>query len=776
MACALAALSFASAQAASPVDLPVLGPEVPAGGGTTVGLPKAFDPPRQVDGDLSDWQGRTAGFGGATVLSHGELVYQDHIFDAYGADDGRDAQRLRIQDPLKALVPETYRIDPTLQYVPQEFGVPTPPSLTYYTHYGDLPRTDEADLSEFRVGVGADDLFVAARTTTMTASAPTALLVLLDTAPGTATRQVGFASGLHSERADVAVLLSRRGGFVRDLATGAVTALPAGSVALNPGGYANALEARIPLSALGPLPTRFDIAAAAGLADPAGSGLRDLGTGPNVANVAFRTDEPSRDWWDKRQALELQKGTVDSFFAAVDIGRLRAGANQRYLPGPGYHDRIFASDPAISRETGEEGVLQHYGVYVPHGYQPGTATPLQLWMHFRGGSAHIAAAAVPRIYKHMGEDVNTIVVSPRGRGTSTWYVGKGQVDFREVWADVHRLFDIDRDRTYISGHSMGGWASYLLPILYPDRFAASLPASPPPTQGAWTGIDFANCDDYAADGETPCYTNANGGDARVELTTPLLDNLREVPLAIYQGVEDELVPVSGTVRQAQRLQELGYRYRLYLFLAQEHYGPPIQDEWADGVAYEHSFVRNPNPPRVTYIRSMPFEHAVERVNADGVPLDFSFSRAYWMSGLEPVDATDGKARFDGRSLAIAESGHTNMPEVGGPAGLGQTGPYVMVGQRWLLPTAPGATRNGFETTLTGARAVTLNLDRMRVDVARTITGHVTSDHALELRLDSAHWPAGVVVTLGGHTIHLAPSGGTLALSLPAGDSRLTIAP
>jgi hypothetical protein len=134
------------------------------------------------------------------------------------------------------------------------------------------------------------------------------------------------------------------------------------------------------------------------------------------------------------------------------------------------------------------------------------------------------------------------------------------------------------------------------------------------------------------------------------------------------------------------------------------------------------------------------------------------------------------ARFDGRSLAIPEKGHTAIPEVGGPAGVGQTGPYVMVGQQWALPSAPSATGNGFEATLTGARAVTLGLDRMRVSTGQAIAGHVTSDHALELTLHAAHWPAGVDVTVGGHTTHLAPTGATLTLSLPAGDTRLTISP
>jgi dienelactone hydrolase len=321
----------------------------------------------------------------------------------------------------------------------------------------------------------------------------------------------------------------------------------------------------------------------------------------------------------------------------------------------------------------------------------------------------------------MGEAVNSIVVTPSGRGTSGWYVGRSHVDFLEVWADSHRMFSIDRDRTYMAGHSMGGWASYLLPVLYPDRFAATFPASGPPTQGLWAGCD--------ADA---CFQSANDGRPRDELTYPLLDNLRGVPLVSFHGTEDELVPVSGAIKQAERLRELGYRYRLYLFPGQEHYGPPIVDQWGEGARYEHQFVRDPNPARVTYVRSMPFERAVEQVNADKLSLDFSFDRAYWMSGLEPVDATKGVARFDGRSLAIPDVPHGLTPEAGAPTA-DQTGPYAMEGQAWQSDAAKTpATRNAFAATLTGARAVTLDARRMRLDPRRRIEGDVTTDVPLRL--------------------------------------------
>ncbi|MDT7797294.1 MAG: hypothetical protein QOI78_727 [Actinomycetota bacterium] len=737
-------LAFATSAVAIPVTPPVARPEIAAGTGTVIGVAAASDGPRTVDGHHGDWGGEPPRFGGALLYSHGELVYEDHLFDAYGADSGQDEQRMAVEDPAERIAPETYRVDPALQYVPEEFGVPTGP-LAYATHYGDLSHQDDADLSELRLGSGAGGgLWVLARTTTMTKAAGTALLVLLDTRPGTAARTVPYGSGLTTTRGDVAVLLIGDHGWWTDLATGERHAF--GEVATDPSGYENAIEARLPAEALGGATHGVGVAAATGLADAAGTGLAPLAFAPNVANVAFRTSEPARDWWDKQQALELRKGTIDAFFATADLDRMAAGASERYVPGPGYHDRNFASSERISNEGGRNGILQHYGIYVPTNYDADRATPTQYWFHFRGGRAHIAAAVAPGILHDMGESAGSLVITPDGRGTDKWYMGKSHVDFEEVWADSHALLNIDRDRTYIAGHSMGGWASWLLPVLYPDRFAATFPASGLP---AWE-----------------------------QSTTPLLENLREVPAVIFHGTEDELVPVTGAITQARRLKNLGYRYRLYLFPGQEHYGPPIVDQWGEGVRYEHSFVRNPNPQQVTFTRSMPMEHAVEQYASDGVALNFDFDRAYWMSGLEPVDAAAGVARFDGSSQGIPAVAHTTLPEAGGPAAPDQAGPYAMEGQRWidpLFPVAAAPTRNAFTATVSGARAVALALGRMRLDGRRPLTGDVTTSAPLRLTL-RGDFADRVAATVDGLPVASTRGDGELVVSVPAGHHRVVVAP
>ena len=193
------------------------------------------------------------------------------------------------------------------------------------------------------------------------------------------------------------------------------------------------------------------------------------------------------------------------------------------------------------------------------------------------------------MFRDLGDRPDAIVVSPRGRGSSRWYVGKGHVDVEQVWADVHQLFDVDASRRYVSGHSMGGWGSYLMAITHPDWFAAALPASPPVTQGAWTGLDFPGCDDLQFEEYTPCYIQANDGDARAQHTgacsrtcaTSRRDPARHRRRARAVQRRRRARP-SGSSSS-------GYRHRLYLFHTQEHYGPPVWDQWGEGGRYMHQF-------------------------------------------------------------------------------------------------------------------------------------------------------------------------------------------
>lgn len=742
------------------LQLPAAHAELLRGGATSDDPVRGPTWPRLVDGDVSDWRGQPTGFAGTSVYSAGELVYTDHLFDSYGADDGGDTARFGVLDRVEDRLPETYRLDGASRGE---------------EHYGDAGLQDAADLLELRVAADGETVWLLARTTTMTDPARAALLVLADTRAGSATAEIPFGAGLQSTAADVAVLLTLGGGRLVDLATGRQLAeIP---VAVNATGYTNALEAALPRSLVEQNATgrgsTLRLAAATGLAHRGAPGrLGDLpGPGANLANVAFRGREPVRTWFEKEQALALGARSIDRFFSEIALTRLTTGVTERFRPTPGYHERVFTSSAAISREEGLEGVHQHYGVYVPGRARPGPL-PLTLWMHWRGGKAHSAATFVPGTMGELGEARGGLVVSPRGRGEETWYLGKGHVDFLEVWDDVLRVFPVDRDRVYVAGYSMGGWGSWLLSSLYPDRFAAAFVVAGAVTQGAWTGLDLPGCDRYGSGGYSPCYVPANDGDPRVQHTRKLLDNLRHVPVVVFQPAADELVPTTGVTGQVERLVELGYRHRYYVFPTYDHSGPGIVDEWAEGARYLDRFRRNPDPARVTYVRDMPFERSVEigpsQVRDPERGLRFDFDRAYWMSELSPADPVRGRARFDGRSLAIPEAAVRLVAEVGGPSAPGQSGPFAMTGLGWGPDgrRSPSPPTNGFELTLTGARAVRLDLARMAVVTDRPITASVATDRAFDLRL-TGRWPSRPSVTLDGAAVPAVVDDDGLRVAVPA---------
>jgi hypothetical protein len=172
---------------------------------------------------------------------------------------------------------------------------------------------------------------------------------------------------------------------------------------------------------------------------------------------------------------------------------------------------------------------------------------------------------------------------------------------------------------------------------------------------------------------------------------------------------------------------------------------------------------------------MPMERAVEEVNSGGVPLSFDFDSAFWVSGLSPVDPARGVARVDARSLAIPAPAHDVVPEVVPPVSAEQTDPSVEEGQAWA-PRAgsEAAPRNAFEATLTGARAVRLDLARMRIAVTRRIDGSVSTDAPLRLEL-LGQWTGPVRVSVDGSDALVERLGkGVIAISVPAGKHSVIV--
>src|SRR5215831_19847482 len=146
----------------------------------------------------------------------------------------------------------------------------------------------------------------------------------------------------------------------------------------------------------------------------------------------------------------------------------------------------------------EAGKPMEYALYVPTKYNPKKATPLVILMHGLGSTPQRVMAydgVTDQAEKH-----GFIVIAPFGYNTGGWYGALGQgKDFKvgrvapdapdnlgelsekdvlNVLEIARHDFNIDKKRTYLMGHSMGGGGSLYLGMKYPDNWAALAAMAP----------------------------------------------------------------------------------------------------------------------------------------------------------------------------------------------------------------------------------------------------------------------------------------------------------
>lgn len=246
---------------------PVLAEPI-ARGAVVLAEPTTQRPTRKaIDGDLADWVAEPSRIGGTSVWGAGEHVYSDFLFDAHGADDGADRDRLEQFAGALYVEDRASRVDQLLRTSGSQLGVPEPFGAP--DEYGDVDGGLEvADLTEVRWAADRPGrtLSLLARVANLTDTSRLGVLVLadLDGATPAAATPVGLRTGLTTERFDRAVLLTAGGATGTDLATGAPLDLRRASVAVSADGWDNALEASLPTALLGSASGVLDLGVVAG--------------------------------------------------------------------------------------------------------------------------------------------------------------------------------------------------------------------------------------------------------------------------------------------------------------------------------------------------------------------------------------------------------------------------------------------------------------------------------------------------------------------------------
>jgi predicted peptidase len=182
-----------------------------------------------------------------------------------------------------------------------------------------------------------------------------------------------------------------------------------------------------------------------------------------------------------------------------------------------------------------------YWLYLPEGYgDVPTTWPLILFLHGageRGDDLSMACRHGPLKDGPARVDLPFVVVAPLCPAEQWWDLEILQ----RLLADVVEKHDIDEDRVYLTGLSMGGYAAWSLAIAEPCRYAAIAPVC--------------------------------GGGLAV-----LASRLRHLPVWAFHGARDTVVPLSESQRMVDSIRDAGGDARLTVYPEAEH------DAWTEAYA------------------------------------------------------------------------------------------------------------------------------------------------------------------------------------------------
>jgi len=205
---------------------------------------------------------------------------------------------------------------------------------------------------------------------------------------------------------------------------------------------------------------------------------------------------------------------------------------------------VFAS-PALADESGQTSqrldvtirVAMGYLLYLPKDYDTKESWPLVLFLHGsgeRGDDLELVKKHGPPKLIGEGKGFPFIVVSPQCPKSQSWE----PLELTALLDEVTRTQKVDQDRIYVTGLSMGGFATWELAALTPNRFAAIAPI---------------------CGGGEPYWTR----------------RFKHLPTWAFHGARDTGVPVERTQEMIDALTENGGTPKLTIYPEAEH------DSWTE---------------------------------------------------------------------------------------------------------------------------------------------------------------------------------------------------
>jgi poly(3-hydroxybutyrate) depolymerase len=731
-------------------------------------------PPQLENGD--GWAADPLLVSGAEAYVDGEYLYQDYVYDDHGADTRS----------LLSLAPSG------AEGIWGPFAQPT--GDLHYPNDAERFGYNAADLLEFRARP-TEEGEVAYRITLNTMLEPDAAAVAIgiDTTAGEVTAES------ESHRTDWGYGLGDLGAPADHVlvtwGTGAeLDGRPLDDDRVSVDTERNQIEVRVPLSPDGATWRHY---LAVGLWNAQWGAFKRIAGEPSdhvpggrgddedvapVFNVGFRFDEPCRwdrgdlldgaldlltghapsslgegNWREHGQAMALADRDISRFHADIDFAALESGETDRSrVPETGYLNLLYPSRYEFGEGVDPEenvlrGTIQPYAAYVPEreGEDPVALTVL---LHSLGNCYNQYAVYTPGLLSSLADHTGGIVLVPQSRGPGRWYQREGELDVFEAWRDLESRYEIDRDRVAVAGYSMGGFGTLMLAGQYPDLFSRGFSVVGPPTEdpveGATAGLLHAPefLTDRLLGNRAPNFLPTIFNE-HPESALHVTDNLRHVPLLVWNGAADLLVPVQGPLSFARYLRRHGYRHEIDVFPTDTHLSFAIRDRWERGPEFLAEGRVERSPDRVTYRHVPELDHPDVGLIHDG---------AYWVHDVETRGCQSGRIDATSYARGYAE------PERHGYKRLGRRPRHhVAKGVEWreAVTDGSGTERNAIGVRMDCVEHATLYVEEAGVDPRRPLTIQVESDGPATLTLAGSFGTHELAVADGEQTLRVAALAG-----------------
>lgn len=322
---------------------------------------------------------------------------------------------------------------------------------------------------------------------------------------------------------------------------------------------------------------------------------------------------------------------------------------------------------------------QPYALYLPKSFEPGKKYPVVISLHSEDSnhrlnllqvlglsSRALEGARFSLLYARTVPDLDFIVASPLARG-GMGYVGIAETDVYDLLADLERRFPVDEDRVYLTGVSMGGAGALRLALTRPDVWAAVAPVCPP----------------------------------LVPEVGELALNALNLPVRLFHGEQDPVVPVTSSRLWQRRLMDVGVAADYLEYPAVRHNAWDFA--YKDGAVFHWfgQFRRDRYPQRVRFVTA-----------------SYRYASAYWVrldaltpgveASINALQAGAGEVQVETRNVdgfTLSPDRPVSLVLIDGALIPVQPGSLSFRKQagRWVTGrAAPSGKRPGFEGPIAAA--------------------------------------------------------------------------